>query len=55
MYVLGISTLGDNYSHNDERNNTAILAALGALVVILLVGLIISIVVNIWLYLKNKR
>ena len=51
--ALGASTLDAN--HNDEDNNSGILAALGTLIVILFVGLIISIVVNIWLYHKNKR
>ena len=55
MYYIGTSALDENYSRNGENNNTGVLAALGVLVAILVVGLIISIVVNIWLYHKNRR
>jgi len=56
VYLPLGAILDDNCTHNDDDcYNTAVLAVLGVLVIILLVGLTISVVVNIWLCLKNKR
>jgi len=40
---------------NDCDNNTGALAAMGVLLAILLIGLIVSLVVNVWQFLKRKR
>ena len=55
LYMYVGTTLNENCSRSNQCNNTGVIAILSTLLVILLIGLTVSVTVNVWLRLKNTR